>query len=167
MSTQDRFIHLRLHSAYSLLEGAIQVKKLPDMCADMGMPAVAVTDTGNLFGALEFSETAAKAGVQPIVGCQLDLAYATAANVGGKVPPPRAIVVLAQNEAGYLNLMKLNSCAFLDSGDQLPHVTLDELNKHSEGLICLTGGALGPVGQLVQDGQHEAAKVLLMRLQYY
>ncbi|MCO4824816.1 MAG: DNA polymerase III subunit alpha, partial [Amylibacter sp.] len=164
MSTQDRFIHLRLHSAYSLLEGAIQVKKLPDMCADMGMPAVAVTDTGNLFGALEFSETAAKAGVQPIVGCQLDLAYATAANVGGKVPPPRAIVVLAQNEAGYLNLMKLNSCAFLDSGDQLPHVTLDELNKHSEGLICLTGGALGPVGQLVQDGQHEAAKVLLMRL---
>ena len=164
MSKSDRFIHLRLHSAYSLLEGAIQVKKLPDMCADMGMPAVAVTDSGNLFGALEFSETAAKAGVQPIVGCQLDLAYATAANVGGKVPPPRAIVVLAQNEAGYLNLMKLNSCAFLESGDQLPHITLDELTKHSEGLICLTGGALGPVGQLVQDGQHEAAKLLLMRL---
>ena len=68
MSTQDRFIHLRLHSAYSLLEGAIQVKKLPDMCAQMGMPAVAVTDSGNLFSALEFSETAAKAGIQPTIG---------------------------------------------------------------------------------------------------
>ena len=166
MSTQDRFIHLRLHSAYSLLEGAIQVKKLPDMCADMGMPAVAVTDSGNLFGALEFSETAAKAGVQPIVGCQLDLAYATAANVGGKVPPPRAIVVLAQNEAGYLNLMELNSCASIWTADAMscPRCRLAHaLTQHSEGLICLTGGALGPVGQLVQDGQHEAAKVLLMR----
>ena len=102
--------------------------------------------------------------MQPIVGCQMDLAYATAAQVGGKVPPPRPIVLLAQNEAGYLNLMKLNSCAFLDSGDQLPHITLEELAKHSEGLICLTGGALGPIGQLVQDGQHEAAKALMMKM---
>ncbi len=66
-----RFIHLRLHSAYSLIEGAIQVKSLPKMCAADGMPAVAVTDTGNLFAALEFSETAAKAGVQPIIGAQI------------------------------------------------------------------------------------------------
>ena len=95
MSSTPRFIHLRLHTAYSLLEGAIPVKKLPGMCADMGMPAVAVTDSGNMFAALEFSETAAKAGVQPIVGCQVDLAYASAAQVGGKVPEPRAIVLLA------------------------------------------------------------------------
>ncbi|PLS21730.1 DNA polymerase III subunit alpha [Neptunicoccus cionae] len=164
MSTPPRFIHLRLHSAYSLLEGAIQVKKLPDMCAKAGMPAVAVTDSGNLFAALEFSETAAKAGIQPIVGCQMDLAYAAAAQLGGKTPAPRPIVLLAQNETGYLNLMKLNSCAFLESGDQLPHITLDELTRHAEGLICLTGGALGPVGQLVQDAQVDAAKSLLTRL---
>ncbi|MCK4860982.1 MAG: PHP domain-containing protein, partial [Rhodobacteraceae bacterium] len=68
MKNTPRFIHLRLHSAYSLLEGAISVKKLPQMCSDWHMPAVAVTDSGNLFGALEFSETASKAGIQPIVG---------------------------------------------------------------------------------------------------
>ena len=140
------------------------MKELPDMCCNMGMPAVAVTDSGNLFSALEFSEIAAKAGVQPIVGCQMDLVFSTVPQVGGNSPPPCPLVLLTQNEAGYLNLMKLNSCAFLDSGDQLPHITLDELAKHSEGLICLTGGALGPVGQLVRDGQYDAAKVLLMRM---
>ena len=153
-----------MHSAYSLLEGAIQVKKLPDMCRVAGMPAVAVTDTGNLFSALEFSETASKAGVQPIIGCQFDLAYAGATQIGDRPPAPRPVVLLAQNETGYLNLMKLNSCAFLESGDELPHITLAELEGHSEGLICLTGGALGPVGQLIRDGQHEAAKALLIRL---
>lgn len=164
MRPPDRFIHLRLHTAYSLLEGAIHVKELPDMCIEMGMPSVAVTDSGNLFSALEFSESAAKAGLQPIVGCQMDLAYFPPSQLGSKNPTPCALVLLVQNKAGYLNLMKLNSCAFLDSGDQLPHITLEELAKHSEGLICLTGGALGPIGQLVQDGQLEAGKALLMRM---
>ena len=74
--TAPRFIHLRLHSAYSLLEGAIPVKALPELCKAHDMPAVALTDSGNLFAALEFSEAMAKAGVQPIMGCQLALAYA-------------------------------------------------------------------------------------------
>ena len=85
----DSFIHLRLHSIYSLLEGAMSVKALPGLCAGQAMPAVAITDRNNLFGALEFSETAAKAGVQPIIGCQLDLAYAPAPEPGQKSPPPR------------------------------------------------------------------------------
>src|SRR6056297_1974607 len=75
MTKQPRFIHLRLHTEYSLLEGAMRVKKLPGMVADAGMPAVAVTDTNNIFCALEFSELAAKAGVQPIIGCQFDVDY--------------------------------------------------------------------------------------------
>jgi len=164
MTDTPRFIHLRLHSAYSLLEGAIQVKKLPDMCRAAGMPAVAVSDSGNLFCGLEFSEMAAKAGIQPIIACQFDLAYAPAARIGDPPPKPLPIVLLAQNEAGYLNLMKLNSCAFLDSGDALPHLTLEEVERHCEGLICLSGGALGPVGQLIRDGQKDAAKVLVLRL---
>ncbi len=164
MSNSPRFIHLRVHTAYSLLEGAIQLKKLPDMCATGKMPAVAVTDTNNLFGALEFSETAAKAGVQPIIGCQFDLSYATASRPGEKTPDPKPIVLLAQSEAGYLCLMKLNSCAFLEAGDALPHVTLDQLAKYSDGLICLSGGALGPIGQLLQDGQSEKARGLVERL---
>jgi len=128
------------------------------------MPAVAVTDTNNLFGALEFSETAANAGVQPIIGCQFDLSYATASRPGEKTPAPKPIVLLAQNEAGYLCLMKLNSCAFLEAGDALPHITLDQLATYSDGLICMSGGALGPVGQLFQDGQSEKARALVERM---
>ena len=74
MNNTPRFIHLRVHTEYSLLEGAVRLKKLPGLCRAAQMPAVAVTDTNNMFAALEFSVTAAEAGVQPIVGCQVDLA---------------------------------------------------------------------------------------------
>jgi DNA polymerase-3 subunit alpha len=92
-----RFIHLRLHTEYSLLEGAMRVKKLPGLVADAGMPAVAVTDTNNMFCALEFSETAAKAGVQPILGCQVDVDYAPVRQ-GEQPNPYAALVLLVQNE---------------------------------------------------------------------
>ena len=88
--TGPRFIHLRLHSAYSLLEGAIPVKKLPGLCAAAAMPAVALTDTGYLFAAQVFSESMAKAGLQPIMGCQLSLAYAQAAHPGDRAPAPQS-----------------------------------------------------------------------------
>ncbi len=162
--TQPRFIHLRVHSAFSLLEGAIQVKKLPAMAEVAGMPAVAVTDTCNNFAALEFSEVAKKAGLQPIIGTQFPLSYAPPARPGDKAPEPRDIVLIAQNEAGWANLMRLNTRAYLESGDALPHITLDELAEHTEGLICLTGGALGPLGQLIRDGHAPKAKALTERL---
>ena len=126
MSKDPRFIHLRSHSEYSLLEGAIPVKKLPDMVAGMGMPAVAVTDTNNMFCALEFSEGAAKAGVQPIIGCQVDVTFLEV-ETGKRPEAPAPIVLLAQNEQGYENLMRLNSCAYLDAEGQLPQVTVEEL----------------------------------------
>jgi DNA polymerase-3 subunit alpha len=102
-----RFIHLRLHTEYSLLEGAMRVKKLPAQVADAGMPAVAVTDTNNMFCALEFSETAAKAGVQPILGCQVDVDVAPVRQ-GEQPNPYAALVLLVQNETGWRNLLKLN-----------------------------------------------------------
>lgn len=129
------------------------------------MPAVAVTDSGNLFGALEFSETAAKAGIQPIIGCQLQLKFETASRPGDREPDPKSIVLLAQNERGYENLMKLNSCNFLEIGDELPHITMAQLSEHADGLICLTGGALGPIGQLLQDGQVGKARLLTEHFQ--
>ncbi|MCY4335204.1 MAG: DNA polymerase III subunit alpha [Litoreibacter sp.] len=163
MSDTPRFIHLRTHSEYSLLEGALRVKKLPGMCADAGMPAVALTDTNNMFAALEFSEYAAGAGVQPIIGCQVDLAYEQAAP-GEKPRAPAPIVLLAQNEQGYENLMKLNSCLYLDAEGQLPQVTLEELALYSDGLICLTGGPDGPIGRHLRNGQHPKAEALLRQL---
>ncbi|WP_085794696.1 DNA polymerase III subunit alpha [Falsiruegeria litorea] len=163
MSSDPRFIHLRVHTEYSLLEGAMRLKKLPGLCVQMDMPAVAVTDTNNLFSALEFSVGAAGAGVQPIIGCQVDLAY-LAPQPGEKPKDPAGVVLLAQTERGYENLMKLNSCLYVDKGGQLPQVTMDELATYSEGVICLSGGPEGPVGRLLQAGQRPAAEELMDRL---
>ncbi|WP_299848354.1 DNA polymerase III subunit alpha [uncultured Roseovarius sp.] len=163
MSSQPRFIHLRLHTEYSLLEGAVRLKKLPKLCADAGMPAVAVTDTNNMFSALEFSVTASGAGIQPIMGCQVDFGVAQVAP-GEKAQPPAPLVLLAQNERGYENLMKFNSCLYLRGDGQLPHVTLADLEAHAEGVICLSGGPDGPVGRLLQAGQHPAAEALMRGL---
>ncbi len=158
-----RFIHLRLHTEYSLLEGAMRVKKLPGMVVEAGMPAVAVTDSNNMFCALEFSELAARAGVQPIVGCQIDVAYEVAAP-GEKPRAPAALVLLVQDRRGYENLMKLNSALYLRGDGTLPHVTLSELEAHSDGLICLSGGPNGPVGMHLQSGQRAKAEALLRTL---
>ena len=155
-----RFIHLRTHTEYSLLEGAVPVKKLSGLAVKAGMPAVAVTDTNNMFCALEFSEYAAKEGVQPIVGCQVDLTMPQGEQ-GRRADPPAPIVLLAQNEPGYMNLMKLNSCAYVDAGGELPQVSVDDLVKHSDGLICLTGGPDGPIGRLLRAGQRPAAESLM------
>lgn len=163
MSTSPRFIHLRVHTEYSLLEGAVRLKKLPGLCAAAGMPAVAVTDTNNMFAALEFSVGASGAGVQPIMGCQVSVAYLPA-QPGERPRDPAGVVLLAQNETGYENLMRLNSCLYLDKAGQLPQVTLAELEEFSAGLICLSGGPDGPVGRLLRAGQRPAAEELMRRL---
>ncbi|MHA7849510.1 DNA polymerase III subunit alpha [Roseovarius sp.] len=163
MSSSPRFIHLRVHTEYSLLEGAVRLKSLAGLCEKAGMPAVAVTDTNNMFAALEFSVTASGAGIQPIMGCQVDLDYLET-QPGERAKPPAPLVLLAQNEAGYENLMKLNSCLYLRGDGQLPHVTLAELEAHAEGVICLTGGPDGPVGRLLQAGQRPAAEALMGQL---
>ncbi|WP_415182920.1 DNA polymerase III subunit alpha [Phaeovulum sp.] len=161
--TSPRFIHLRVHTEYSLLEGAVPVKKLIAACQASRMPAVAVTDTNNMFAALEFSVLASGAGVQPIIGCQVDLSY-DPAQPGERPRAPAPLVLLAQDEAGYGNLMKLNSCLYLDKAGQLPQVTETELATYCRGLICLTGGADGPVGRLIRAGQGPKAHALMERL---
>ena len=163
MSSSPRFIHLRVHTEYSLLEGAVRLKKLPGLCEKMEMPAVAVTDTNSMFSALEFAVTSSGAGVQPIMGCQVDLTYVKA-QPGEKPKTPAPLVLLAQSETGYENLMKLSTCLYVDKGGQLPQVTLEELAERSEGLICLSGGPDGPVGMLLQQGQRPAAEALVDRL---
>jgi DNA polymerase III subunit alpha len=162
MSSAARFIHLRVHTEYSLLEGAVRLKKLPGLCAAAGMPAVAITDTNNMFAALEFSVAAAGAGIQPIVGCQVSVDY-DPVQLGERPRPPAPVVLLAQDEAGYLNLLKLNSCLYLDPTRAEPHVTMEELAAHSEGLIALSGGPDGPVGRLLQQGNRGRAEALMAR----
>ncbi len=163
MSSTPRFIHLRVHSEYSLLEGAVPLATLPGLCRTTDMPAVALTDTNNMFAALEFSVTLAEAGIQPIIGCQADLGH-TPVRPGERPRPPAPLVLLAQNETGYRNLMQLNSCLYLTKPGQPPQVTPEELEAHADGLICLTGGPDGPIGRLLQTDQHPAARALTERL---
>jgi DNA polymerase-3 subunit alpha len=167
MSHAD-FVHLRVHTAYSLTEGAIRVGKLAELCLKHRMPAVAITDTNNLFGALEFSKEMAGKGIQPIIGCQLNLARADQQNGLSKnlrKPEPDKIVLLAQNEAGYANLMKLSTKAFLEPPQgETAQVQWADLEAFNEGLICLTGGPQGPIARLISEGQADAAREQLQRL---
>jgi DNA polymerase-3 subunit alpha len=159
------FVHLRVHSAYSLSEGAIKNKHLVDLARRQQMPAVAVTDTGNLFGAMEFSAHAKDAGIQPIIGCQLAVTRSEEVELSALRPPPDQLVLLVQNESGYRNLMKLSSLAFLETEPGLPaQVALSVVAQHSAGLIALTGGVAGEVGRHLLENRPEAARVALDRL---
>jgi DNA polymerase-3 subunit alpha len=161
------FVHLHAHSAYSLSMGSIKVKQLTALCKLHRMPAVALTDTGNLFGALEFALAARDDGVQPIVGCELAIRRADLQGHGrlGKPALPDVVVVLVQDETGYRNLLALVSASYLDSdGAEAAQVDLDKLARHSDGLILLTGGPAGPVGRLLNEGQNDAAAAMLARL---
>ncbi len=159
------FVHLRVHSAFSLSEGAIKIGDLVELCRAHRMPAVAITDSGNLFGAMQFSEACCDAGVQPIVGCVLPLARDGGGSHNGHGAACDELVVLAQNEAGYGNLVKLVSGAFLggEAGGR-PRVTWADLGRHSDGLIALSGGPAGPVGRLLGEEQAAAAEAALKRL---
>src|SRR4051794_36595456 len=163
------FVHLRVHTAYSLSAGAIKVKELVQLCRGEAMPAVAITDSGNLFGALEFAIACAEAGIQPIIGCELALTsseprFGPRQGNGGLAELDR-LVLLVQSEAGYRNLMALSSRAYLDSeAGAEPAVAVAVLAATSEGLLCLTGGAGGPVGRLLAEGQSEAAEAILVAL---
>jgi DNA polymerase-3 subunit alpha len=150
------FVHLRTHSAYSLSEGAIKADKIASMAKAAGMPAAAITDTANLFGALEFSQACMKEGVQPIIGCQISL---TRTDKPGQPPDP--IVLLAQDATGLANLQRLSSLGFTDSDPAEPHLPLATVLEHAPGLILLTGGTRGPLGRLLAEGRQGDAAHLL------
>ncbi len=160
-----RFIHLHLHSAYSLSEGAIPVSRLKDLCLKHDMPASAVTDTNNLFGALEVSTTLAGAGIQPIIGIEQTFAasdFSLPLARGARHP---GLVLLAQSEVGYKNLLKLTSEAFLLSADEEGACSaLARLEGFSDGLICLTGGYDGPIDRLLRENRDGDARAALERM---
>ncbi|KQP06965.1 DNA polymerase III subunit alpha [Methylobacterium sp. Leaf93] len=160
------FVHLHVHSSFSLLEGALKVADIVKAAAADRQPALALTDTNNLFGALEFSEKAAGTGIQPIAGMQLSVAF--------EAPDPMArlsqivtsnVVVLAQSEAGYGNLLRLASRAYFDGplGDA-PRLTVEALTENAEGLIALTGGTTGPLDTALRGGRVELAAARLEQL---
>ena len=162
MTVYPKYIHLRVHTEYSLLEGATRLKKLPEFCKANDMPAIAVTETNNLFSALEFSVLFKDHGLQPIIGCQIDFKF-TDVVPDKRSPTTAPIVLLAQNELGYKNLMKLSSEMYIQNDDEKVEISFEQLENHADGLICLTGGSKGPLGQLILTAQDKAARDLLLK----
>src|SRR5712664_3499103 len=142
------FVHLHAHSAYSLLKGSIKIQKLAELAKADRQPALALTDTDNMFGALEFSDKMAGYGIQPIIGCELavDFGDLDSGARNALAAGPARIVLLAARERGYRSLMRLNSRAFLETPvHQSPHIKLEWLEGDAEDLIALTGGPDGPI----------------------
>src|SRR5580704_10371722 len=153
------FVHLHVHSSYSLLEGALTIARLAELAKMDRQPALALTDTDNMFGALEFSEKLAGYGIQPIVGCALGLDFGDQENRNPALEHawPR-LVLLAAGEDGYRSLMRLCSRAYLDTAqNERPHIKLDWLTGETGGLIALSGGPNGPLDTAIVGGQNPLA----------
>ncbi|MBC7430685.1 MAG: PHP domain-containing protein, partial [Rubritepida sp.] len=162
----ESFIHLHAHSSYSLSEGAIKAEKLAELARTAGMPAVALTDTANLFGALEFAQACTAQGVQPIMGCQLWLARsATDPRPEAARLQPDVLVALAMDARGLENLQQLSSAGYLgEDPSGRPAIGLETLERHSAGIFLLTGGTHGPIARLLAEGRRPQAVGLLTRL---
>ncbi|MHA6684315.1 DNA polymerase III subunit alpha [Mesorhizobium sp. A556] len=164
------FIHLRVHSAYSLLEGALQLPKVVAHAVKDEAPAIAVTDTNNLFGALEFAQKAVKEGIQPLIGCQVDLAFSGENSDGQRDrrrqgPEMRPVVLIAATETGYANLVRMVSRVYLETPPGEPvHLTTEMMAGNCDGLICLTGGPRGPIGNAIREDRRDLAEARLLAL---
>jgi DNA polymerase-3 subunit alpha len=160
------FVHLHVHSSFSLLEGALTIARLAELAKADHQPALALTDTDNMFGALEFSEKLAGSGIQPIIGCALAIDFGDSDHGPRNVnatPERSRIVLLAQRQEGYRSLMRLNSRAFLDTpANEPPRLKLEWLEGETADVIALTGGP-GHSIWLSRRGRAISHRVALMR----
>jgi DNA polymerase-3 subunit alpha len=161
LATDPGFVHLHVHSAYSLLEGALPISRLAEFAKADKQPALALTDTDNMFGGLEFSEKLSGYGIQPIVGCAVAIDFGDEARdprFAGRARALPRVVLLAAREEGYRNLMQLNSRAFMETeATEKPHLKLAWLEDATDGLIVLTGGPGGPLDAAIVAGQIDLA----------
>lgn len=164
-----QFVHLRVHTAYSLSEGAMLVPKLIHKLHDQGVPAIAVTDTANMFGGKAFSKYASDEGVKPILGCQFYLRNPDADDVlkaKGRIIEPDKIVLLVMNENGYQNIMKLMKRSYLDNPKQgeKAQLKMSDLEELNGGLIALTAGVEGQIGRLLLENRKVEAEEVVVKL---
>jgi len=158
----DDFVHLHVHTQYSLLDGAIKIPELMDRVESMGMPAVAMTDHGNMYGAVDFQEEAQAREIKPIIGCEM---YTTTADDFRETMDPQSyhLTLLAKNRTGYYNLAHLNSMAWMEGYHEpsdTPRINLEILREHNEGLICLSGDLGSEIDQaILRDEMDEARRI--------
>ena len=164
---KDNFVHLHVHSEYSLLDGAVRIKGLIEKAVRLGMPAVALTDHGVMYGAVEFYRAAKKAGIKPIIGCEVYMApksrFEKQASKGKREDTSYHLTLLAANNHGYQNLMRLASFGFLEGFYYKPRIDMELLEKYHEGLIALSGCIAGEIPRHIISGDDEAAARTLER----
>ncbi len=155
------FVHLHNHSDYSLLDGACRLDRLVERAKGLGMPALALTDHGNLFGAVEFYEKANAAGIKPIIGCEVYVAHGSRHDRTRSADGKGAynhLVLLARNREGYKNLMRLSSAGYLEGFHYKPRIDKELLASHAEGLLCLSACLRGELPQLLLEGNLDGAR---------
>jgi len=159
MSSAPPFVHLHCHTDYSLLDGACEITQLMDLVAQQKMPAVAMTDHGNLFGAVEFYNSAKDKGIHPVIGCEV---YVSQQGLASRSDTDRYnhLVLLCQNQEGYRNLIKLVSTAFLEGFYYKPRIDKDLLAQHSKGLIALSACLRGDINETLLANRYDEAKRL-------
>src|SRR5437588_2877323 len=158
MKLMSEFVHLHLHTDYSLLDGACDVEKLVARAKSLNMPAVAVTDHGNIFGAFHFSEAAKKEGIKPIIGCELYVCKKDDHRAPPEGDTYNHLCVLAENDEGYRNLVRITSEASLHGFYYKPRISKKFLAEHAHGLIALSGCLKGEVAELLGQEKYAEAK---------
>lgn len=163
----EDFAHLHLHTTYSMLDGAIRITDLMKRVKELGMSSVAITDHGNMYGAIEFYKEAVKHQVKPIIGCEFYVTPSRSAETeldeiadGGAYH----IILLCKNEVGYQNIIKLASRSFTEGFYRKPRIDYDLLERHSEGLVCLTACLAGEVNRKILEGKSDKAYALAGKL---
>lgn len=154
------FVHLHVHTEYSLLDGVARIKKLAKTCKEYGMPAVAITDHGNMYGVIEMYDNCVANGIKPIIGCEFYVADDLTVK-NGKTKNAH-LILLAKNDVGYHNLCLLNTIAFRDGFYYKPRIDYKTLEQHSDGLICLSACIAGDVPQYILKGMYEEAEKLIL-----
>ena len=157
------FVHLHVHSEFSLLDGAIRIKELPKRVKELGMSAVAITDHGVMFGAIDFYKACKNEGIKPIIGCEVYVAprsrFDKEPNIDNKY---NHLILLAKNNDGYKNLSKLVSIGFTEGFYYKPRIDLETLEKYHEGLICCSACMAGSLATAILEGKQEEAEEIAL-----
>ena len=152
------FVHLHIHTEYSLLDGACRIDQLMDRVKECGQTAIACTDHGVMYGCVQFYKAAKKAGIKPIIGCEVYVATRTRFDKVNKIDGNNHLILLCKNETGYKNLIKMVSAAFVEGFYSKPRIDKELLEKYHEGLICLSACLAGEVPQAILAGDYERVR---------
>ena len=159
---ERQFTHLHVHTEYSLLDGACRIDQLFDRVKELGQTAIAITDHGVMYGCVDFYKAAKKAGIKPIIGCEVYVATRTRFDKVARIDGNRHLILLCKNETGYKNLIKMVSAGFIEGFYSKPRVDHELLEQYHEGLICLSACLAGEVPQALLAGDYDRAKEIAL-----